>query len=670
MGGGFDPMAAVLQGKSLPQAPRFQGPQLPRIGGQRGVQGGGDGGYVRGGPQAIQGLSELVSAFAANKEHQVQRARKQVESGLAAAAAGLPVDKVKLAKAFKQTEMGEMMDWKNPVESPSFQMDQPGAPPPGGQPPQPQQQQPQQPPMPEPQQPGPPAQAASAQGASLQGAGAQPPVPMSPGAQALMGQPLPEPPPMGGMGGPGGVPPMTREQVTMPGAPMEAAGKAPGFFGRVAESLGIRAPYVNPNSQGGRAVANIESQTRKSGEMGRNVASMKQYAEMGDLQNKIGQNAYNAKLLDFAGAYASRQWPGGEKVSHQDWMRLGDVLGSSGFFKDYKPADMLTRAMLTDPEGTAAAYGAKGGSIPMHAFLMHNLGLDETNKAMAESATNLIQSGMSAKDANTAVNELYNGKAVSVALPKSDKFKEQAAKNLKQFQEMYSPQDENQQKILTTVASRYPMAIASGDWGFVQNLIGGSVTSTGLFQTKGKLFEQEMARGGLAVSRGNLAVSQQNANTAAGNLAETKNQNAAQNQGRMIQNVMDVLKLNLPDEQKAVLLQPILAQGTGLNVNRPKTVFPGTRYVPGSNAVVNWFAGTPLSFSNSRVNTGQPPGEAPASQTVEAAKRMIGAMDANSGTGNQIYPVVPNPNAVQKLQAFPQTPIPDAMLKMMGAPVR
>ncbi|MBL8239874.1 MAG: hypothetical protein JNM66_20790 [Bryobacterales bacterium] len=306
----------------------------------------------------------------------------------------------------------------------------------------------------------------------------------------------------------------------------------------------------------------------------------------------------------------------------------------------------------------------------MHAFLMHNLGLDETNRAMAETATNLIQSGMSAKDANTAVNELYNGKPVSVALPKSDKFKEQAAKNLKQFQDMYAPQDERQQQILTTVASRYPMAIASGDWGFVQNLIGDAVTSTGLFQVKGKLFEQEMARGGLAVSRGNLAVSQQNANTAAGNLAETKNQNAAQNQGRMIQNVMDVLKLNISDEQKAVLLQPILAQGTGLNVNQPKTVFPGTRYVPGSNAVVNWFAGTPLSFSNPRVNTGQPAGNAPSSQAIEAVTRMTGAMDANSGTGNQIYPVVPNPNAVQRPQAFPQTPIPDAMLKMMGAPVR
>ena len=214
------------------------------------------------------------------------------------------------------------------------------------------------------------------------------------------------------------------------------------------------------------------------------------------------------------------------------------------------------------------------------------------------------------------------------------------------------------------------MAIAAGDWGFLQNLIGTSVTSTGAFEVKGKLFDQEVKRGELGVARQNAGTASRNAATNEGQLAETRNQNGVVNQGRMMQNLMDVMKLPVSDEQKAVLLQPILAQGTGLNVNRPKTVFPGTRYVPGSNAVVNWLAGTPLSFSNPRVNTGQPQGETPSSQAATAVQRMLETMDRNSGTGNPTVPVVPNPNAVQRPQPFATPPIPDPMLRLMGAPIR
>lgn len=674
MGGGFDPMAAVLRGQSLPQAPQYHGPQLPRIGAGGGVRHPmmGGGGYYRGGPQAVQGITDIVSAFAQHKEKQKQQAQQQVQTGLAAAAAGLPVDKVKLAKAFKQTDMGEMMDWTNPVPQPGFQMDQPGmsgpaAPqgesgPGGGGPPQPQG-----PPQAEYDQQ-PPAPPQGLQGAQVTPAAPEPQVPMSPAAMALMGKPvgssygqsLEAPPVLPGGGAPGGVPQMQMQQTAMPGMQQQPAGRAPGFFGRVAERMGIKAPYVNPNSQGAIAVDKLESQTRSAADMGRQVNSMKQYAELGDLQNKIGRNKYDADLLGFASAYASRQWPSGEKVSHQEWMRMGDILGSSGFFKDYKPADMLVRSMTLFPQETAAAYGQKGGDIPMHAFLMHGLGLDETNKAMAETQKNLIQSGMNAKDASTAVKELYDGKPVSVELPASDAFKTQAGKNLEMFQKMYAPADEQQQKILTSFASKYPMAIASGDWGFVQNVIGTSVTSTGLAETKGKLFDQQMKRAELGVSQQNANTASRNAATNEGQLSETRNQNSVQNQGRMIQNVMDVMKLSIPDEQKAVLLRPILAQGTGLNVNTPRTTFPGT----------NWIAGTPLEFSNPRVNTGQPQGEMPASQVIEAARRMIAAMDRNSGTGTPTAPVVPNPNAVQRPQSFPTAPIPDPMMRMMGAPIR
>lgn len=665
MGSNFDPMAAVMAGRSLPQAPRVQGPQLPRIGGTRPMGSPGGGGYYRSGPQAIQGLTDLVSTFAQHKQQQKQKAEQQVQTGLAAAAAGLPVDKVKLAKAFKQTDMGDLLNWDNPVQQPGFQMEQPGmsgpaASPrefgPGGggppQPPGPPQAEYDQAPQPPPPVAAPPQQLQGAQVAPQQPPTPEPQVPMSPAALALMGQriatgkpgyggPLDAPPDLSGGVPRGGVPEMQTQQTAMPGMLQQPAGKTPGFFGRVAERMGIKAPYVNPNSQGAMAVDRLESQSRQSGDMGRQIGAMKQYAEMGDLQNKISQNKYNADLLGYASAYASRQWPSGEKVSQQQWMRMGDILGASGFFKDYKPADMLVRSMTLFPDETAAAYGQKGGEIPMHAFLMHSLGLDEANKAMAETQKNLIQSGMSAKNANTAANELYNGKPVSVALPASDKFKEQAAKNLEQFQKMYAPQDEKQAAILNTVASKYPMAIAAGDWGFLQNLIGTSVMSTGTFEVKGKLFDQEMKRGELGVSRQNAATASRNATTNEGQLAETKSQNAVVNQGRMTQNLMDVMKLPISDEQKAVLLRPILAQGTGLNVNNPRTTPFGT----------NWLLGTPLEFSNPRVNTGQPQSETPASQVIEAAKRMLESMGQNVGDPRVMEAPKPNGSDTAAMQA-------------------
>lgn len=154
MASGFDPMAAVLAGQSLPQANRPR-PNLPI--GQRGgvVQQRQQPQYFNDGAAAIQGISELVNTFVQQKQAQKQKADQEVQQGLAMAAAGMPVDKAKLAKTLKKSSMGEMLDFNNPANpneykaGAGFQMEQPGM---GGQPQQ--QQMPGYTPPPAPQKPG------------------------------------------------------------------------------------------------------------------------------------------------------------------------------------------------------------------------------------------------------------------------------------------------------------------------------------------------------------------------------------------------------------------------------------------------------------------------------------------------------------------------------------
>lgn len=112
---GFNPLAALLQGQSLPQAPRVGAPPQPNRGG---IMGGGGPGLSSdpgsAGVTLATGISGLVNGFVQMKSQQKEQAWQEVQTGLAMKQAGLPVDETKLQKALKKTKMGDLLNWDTP----------------------------------------------------------------------------------------------------------------------------------------------------------------------------------------------------------------------------------------------------------------------------------------------------------------------------------------------------------------------------------------------------------------------------------------------------------------------------------------------------------------------------------------------------------------------------
>lgn len=118
---GFNPLAALLQGRALPQAPRVGAPAGPANRG--GVYQPGGAGVTPfqqpAGVNIAQGINDLVQGFVTNKENEKRAAGERVQQALQLKAQGLPVDEKKLAKDLKRSEIGQFLNWDTPQPQPN-----------------------------------------------------------------------------------------------------------------------------------------------------------------------------------------------------------------------------------------------------------------------------------------------------------------------------------------------------------------------------------------------------------------------------------------------------------------------------------------------------------------------------------------------------------------------